>query len=141
MCFNKKIDENLFVTFIYNSLTIFDEYTIVAPKQSSASQCSVCKIMFKSKWGLAYHEAIVRKYNILHNNFYKLLINEFKKKLFLIHFNYLIILIKWEWKLLLKLVLKANFWQPLMDIFTIILVKLELNKCTVYFGVQMHHLS
>ncbi|PKY58637.1 hypothetical protein RhiirA4_480720 [Rhizophagus irregularis] len=61
---------------------------MVAPIQSSP-QCSVCKKIFKSKRGLTHHEAIVRKYNILHNNFYKLpanFINEFKKTLvFLIH--------------------------------------------------------
>jgi hypothetical protein len=61
---------------------------MVAPIQSSP-QCFVCKKIFKFKWDLAHHEAIVRKYNIFHNNFYKLpanFINEFKKTLvFLIH--------------------------------------------------------
>lgn len=45
--------------------------------------------MFKSKQGLVHYEAIVHKYNIFHNNFYKLpvnFINELKKTLvFLIH--------------------------------------------------------
>ena len=52
-------------------------------------QCSICRKTFKSKRGLTQHNTIIRKYNILRKNLYKLskaFIKDFKKSLvFLIH--------------------------------------------------------
>jgi hypothetical protein len=65
--------------------------TPISPTHLTANflQCSICKKIFKSKRGLSQHQAIIRRYNLSHEGFYKLpkkFINEFKKTLvFLVH--------------------------------------------------------